>query len=167
MPSLTRETTIRRTADGVWFHDGVAVEHPGVRRAFDCWVDIAEDGRTILKNDANWAYVQIDGAPVFVMHARVEGEHVELSLSDGRLERLDPASLREDEEGMLYCSVRGGRLAARFTRNALVELGDVLKESEGRVVLELGNDRIRWPRVEAPLDDPRGKATPGPASSQP
>jgi len=39
----TRETTIARDAEGRWFHDGQALEHPNLTRAFDRWVERAED----------------------------------------------------------------------------------------------------------------------------
>jgi hypothetical protein len=151
---FSRETTIRRTADGVWYHDGLPVEHDGVRRAFDAWVDRAENGRYILKNESNWAYVAVEGAPVFVLHARRSGDGIDLSLSDGRVETLAVDSLREDRGGMLYCTVRGGRLAARFTRNALMDLEATLTEEDGRVVMQLGEITVRWPVVDDPLVAP-------------
>jgi len=119
---FSRETDIRRTAEGTWFHEGEPVEHPGVRKAFDSWVDRAEDGRYILKNEVNWAYVEIDGAPVFVLGATKGEDAVHLQLSDQRTEALDFDSLRQDRDGFLYCSVREGKLTAKFTRDALFDL---------------------------------------------
>jgi len=136
---LSRETTIRRTEEGAWFHDGEPVEHPGVKKAFDTWVDRAEDGRYILKNEVNWAYVEIKGAPVFVVGARADGSQVDLQLSDRRAEALDFDSLRQDEEGFLYCSVRDGKLTAKFTRDALFDLEDLwVEEDDGRIGVRRG-----------------------------
>lgn len=154
-PGFSRETTIRRNAHGVWFHDGQAVEHPGVREAFDRWIDRAEDGRYILKNDANWAYVEVEGAPVFVLRTH-EGEGgFELELSDGRREPLRTDTLRQDAEGFLFCTVREGRLPAQFTVTALMDLETRLEEGDGGIALVTpGGDRVVPPTVEAPLEGP-------------
>ena len=111
---FSRETTIRRDAEGRWYQDGVPVEHPKIAAAFDRWLELGPDGRFRLANEANWAYVEVDGAPLFVRAARLDPLGAELSLSDGGRERLDPSSLRLGEDGHLYCSARGGRLSARF-----------------------------------------------------
>lgn len=155
-PGFTRETTIRRDARGQWFHDGQPVLHPKVKRAFDAWVDRAEDGRTILKNPVNWAYVQIEGAPVFVLRAELRPQQGWLlGLSDGRTEPLRAETLRQDSEGSLYCTVREGRLAARFTASALVELSDSLEETPEGVAFR-GPDGRSWPIPgwQNPLADP-------------
>jgi len=138
---LSRETTIRRTEEGVWFHDGEPVEHPGVKKAFDTWVDRAEDGRYILKNEVNWAYVEIEGAPVFVVGARAHGEQIDLQLSDRRAEVLDFDSLRQDREGFLFCTVRDGKLTAKFTRDALFDLEALwVEDEEGRIGVRRGGE---------------------------
>lgn len=150
-PPLTRETTIRRDRAGVWYQDGVALEHTNLVRAFDAWVDRADDGRYCLRNDINWAYVEIEGAPIFVRAVRIDGDRVMLSLSDGREEPLSPATLRLDREGRLHCDVRGGKLAAAFDAHAMVGLGPVLEDVDGEIVLRVGGAIVRAPEVEDPL----------------
>lgn len=125
---LSRETTIRRDAEGRWWHDGEPVVNEGVARAFDRWVDVAEDGRFCLRNEVNWAYVEIEGPPVFVRRVRARGEALELELSDGRTEALAEASLVADGEGQLACRVREGRLDAGFSRRAMLDVVDWLEE---------------------------------------
>ncbi|MEM1025130.1 MAG: hypothetical protein AAGD10_02795 [Myxococcota bacterium] len=149
---FSRETSIRRTEEGLWFHDGEPVEHPGVRRAFDGWIDRAEDGRYILRNEVNWAYVEVEGAPVFVLHARADQETVRLQLGDHRTENLDFDSLRQDVDGFLYCSVREGRLTAKFTRDALFDLDGLWVEDEDGQVAIRWRDRIHpIPVTEEPV----------------
>lgn len=150
-PELTRETNIRRTANGVWTHDGALVEHPGVRRAFDHWIDRDDEGRYLLRNSANWAFVEIEGAPVFALRARVEAERVMLELSDGRVEPLAPESLRRDAEDFVYCSVRDGRLTAKFTRDALMDIADAIEVQGDMYRLRVGDDSVDIPRVPDPI----------------
>lgn len=148
----TRETTIRRDAQGRWFQDDEALEHPNLTRAFDGWIDRAEDGRYCLKNDINWAYITLEGPPFFVRSARIDAQGaIWLALSDGREERLDPATLCEDEAGALHCRVRGGGFVARFDRHAMQQLETLVREDEQGVYLALASGTVRPPRVQDPL----------------
>lgn len=147
---LSRETTIRRTADGRWFHDGEPIENEKLARAFDRWVERAEDGRFCLKNDINWAYISLEGAPYFVRAVRVEGRKAQLLLSNDREVELDVRTLREGEDGALYCEV-GENLTARFDRHAAVQLGELLEEDDQGPYFRLGDERVRPPRVADPL----------------
>lgn len=147
----TRETRIRRDARGRWWNGEDRIDHPNLVRSFDAWIDLADDGRFCLRNDINWAYVEIEGPPVFVRAVEIDGDAVHLELSDGRRERLDPATLREGEDGGLYCAVRGGRLAARFDRGAASALEDRLGEDERGVYMLVDGERVRPPTVGDPL----------------
>jgi uncharacterized protein len=149
----TRETKIRRDARGRWFDGDVPMTHPLLTRAFDAWLERAEDGRFCLKNDINWAYVEIEGAPVFVRSLALEGagERVWLELSDGRREALAPDSLREGPDGALHCQVREGALAARFDPHAAMQLEPLVAEDAQGAYLALGSSKVRPPVVPDPL----------------
>lgn len=141
---FTRETTIRRDAHGRWFHDGEPVENDSVRRAFDRWIDRAEDGRYCLKNDVNWAYIEIEGPPLFVNAAEIDGEgHIWMLLSDEQRTRLDPSTLHTDDEGVLLCFVRDGTFEAKFTNAATFALSDILGEDDEGLFLEIAGERVR------------------------
>lgn len=148
----TRETKIRRDALGRWFDGDVPITHALLTQAFDAWIERAEDGRYCLKNDINWAYVTIEGAPVLVRAVELDGDRVTLRLSDGRSEPLDPATLREAEDGALHCQVRGGTLAARFDSHATLQLAPLIGEDERGTYLTLGGQRVRPPLAGDPLD---------------
>ncbi|HEY6882124.1 MAG TPA: hypothetical protein VI299_29040 [Polyangiales bacterium] len=146
---LSRETTIRRTADGKWFHDGDPLDNDKLARAFDRWIERAEDGRWCLKNDVNWAYFQLEGAPYFVRSVKLDGEQAELLLSNDRSVPLDFRSLREGPDGVLYCTALGE--AARFESYAAVQLGALLEEDERGHYFPQRGERIRPPRKQDPL----------------
>lgn len=153
---LSRETTIRRTADGKWFQGEDPIDNPKLARAFDRWIERAEDGRYCLKNDINWAYVTIEGAPFFVRSLSVQGSSVLLSLSNDASLPLAPETLREGPDGALYCDVYGD-MPARFDSHAAVQLQDVLEEDEQGPYLRIGKEQVRPPRVSDPLAPlPRG-----------
>jgi len=140
----TRETTIRRDQAGNWYNQGQRLEHPNLCRSFDGWIDRAEDGRYCLSNDINWAYVEIEGPPYRVRDAQIGDDGtVALQLSGDRTEPLVPSSLRQDEDGALYCDVREGRCAARFDNHAAMKLGTLLGEDEIGTYLLFGDAKIR------------------------
>ena len=164
VPGHSRETTLRRDEEGRWFHDGVRVTNEKVALAFDRWIDVLEDGRFILKNDVNWAFVEIEGAPVIVRSAHPTADGVTLWLSDGRSEFLDLATVRQGPDGRLYCTVRGGRLTARFSRRAVLSLEPILAEDERGICLRVGGTSVAVSTVEDPLSPSRanrGRARPG------
>ena len=147
----TRETQISRDAAGRWWNAGDPIEHPGLVRAFDGWVDRAEDGRFCLSNDINWAYVAIEGPAYFVRAVDVGAEGVLLFLSGDRSEMLDPATLRQDAQGALYCDVREGRCPARFDNHAANQLAELVGEDGAGVYIDIGGRRLRPPVVDDPL----------------
>jgi len=150
-PGFSRETTIHRDADGRWTQDGIPLEHANLVRAFDRWVDRAEDGRLCLKNDLGWAYITLDGAPLFVRSVLLDGAGATLRLSDDREERLDPHTLRIGPDGALYCDARAGLLPARFDRHAQAQLADALEEDARGVHITIGGVRVTPRSVADPL----------------
>ncbi len=155
----SRETKIRRDARGRWWNDDAQITHEALARAFDGWIERAGDGRYCLKNDINWAYVAIEGPPLFARHLEVDvaaDPPVRLSLSDGRDEPLDLATLREAPDGSLYCDARGGDMPCGLSSTAMMRLADHLDEDASGVVVRLGARTVRPPRVADPLVPFRG-----------
>jgi uncharacterized protein len=152
LQGYSRETTIVRDAEGRWFHDGQALEHFNLERAFDRWVARADDGRYCLKNEINWAYITLHGAPFFVRSLSIEPtERVSLKLSDDRVVPLVASSLRADAQGALYCDVGQG-MVARFDRHAASQLEPLIGEDEQGIYVRLEGERVRPPVVDRPLE---------------
>jgi hypothetical protein len=161
LSGASRETTIRRDALGRWSQDGQPLDHPNLIRAFDRWLDRADDGRYCLRNDINWAYITLEGPPLFVRAVQLEPDgSLLLSLSNESTEPLAVATLRQGPDGALYCDARGGSMVARFDRHAMQQLEPVLKEDETGVYLALGSERVRPHIVADPLTASAQPATP-------
>jgi hypothetical protein len=143
----TRETDIRRDAGRRWWKGEERIDHPNLVRSFDGWIDRAEDGRFCLQNDINWAYIGLEGPAYFVESVRVHGGGVTLFLSGAREEELVPETLRQDEQGGLWCDVREGRCPARFENHASSALAGLLDEDEAGVLLRVGGGVHRPPLV--------------------
>ncbi len=158
----SRESAIRRDAQGRWFHQGQPVEHPGLIRAFDRWIDRAEDGRFCLRNRDDWVYISLEGPPFFVRSLRFgPADALLLALSDGREEPLEPDTLRQGEHGGLFCDVRSKTMVAGFDRHAMMQLESVIDEDAEGVFLKLGGTRVRPPVVEDPLQPVERDPYPG------
>jgi uncharacterized protein len=160
LTGMTRETSIRRDAQGRWWFEEDPLEHPNLVRAFDRWVDRAEDGRYCLRNDINWAYFTLEGAPFFVRSVtRDEAGGLSLLLSNDGVERLDPATLRQGPDGALYCDVRRDPppkaaqppMAAKFERHAMQQLEPFLQQDDEGVYLVIAGEHVRPPVVADPL----------------
>ena len=124
-------------------HEGAEVTHEGLRRALFRWLDRLPppDGRYVLRLDEQrFAYLEdVADTPMVARAARIDGGGVQLALSDGSEEPLDPTTLTVDAAGVLRAWVRGGRLEARLASSAAAVLGDLLSvsEADGRPRLRL------------------------------
>lgn len=128
----TRETSIRRDASGRWYNGDDLITHPKLIRAFSSWISRAEDGRYCLRNDINWAYFTLEGAPLFVRSVGVTTDMIMLNLSNDTSEALDLATLRQSEDGRLYCDT-SKKLTALFDSHAANQLRGVLEEKDDTI----------------------------------
>ncbi len=158
---LSRETALGRDAAGRWYDGRQPIEHPGLQRAFDRWLDCAPDGRPCLRNDIHWVYVRrIEGPYFFVRGVRFEPDgRVTLQLSGDHEETLRPETLREARDGGLWCSVRGS-LPARFDVESAQRLAERCGELRGeRLWLRIGAWEGPLPLTDEPLRDPTEEAS--------
>jgi hypothetical protein len=131
----SRESSIRLDGEGRFWHEGGAVEHPGLAAALHSWIGRhPDDGRYILTNGYDWTYFTVDDAPYVVRSIRLEPERAVLALSDGTEEAWDPEATRVGSDGALYTVVKQGAprgpYEAKFTRHAQASLAPILVESE-------------------------------------
>ncbi len=137
-----RRTGLRLDREGRWWHEDEPVTHQRLARALSCWLDRLDDGRFILRLDADrYAYVDVEDAPFQVATLEREGEELWLTLSDGSREPLDATTLAEGPDGALYCRVKAGRFRARFSRIAQQLVAPMVEESDGAYFLALGQKR--------------------------
>jgi hypothetical protein len=127
----SRESTIKLDREGVFFHEGLKVEHPKMADAFHTWIRRHPvDGRFILSNGFDWSYFTVEDVPFFVRSIRIEPHAIVLVLSDGTDEPWTVHSAHIGNDGAIYTDVKssaeGGAYAAKFTRHAQSALAPVL-----------------------------------------
>ena len=146
-----RRSEISIDREGRFIHEGAEVTHEGLRRALFRWLDRLPppDGRYVLRLDEQrFAYLEdVADTPMVARAARIDGGGVQLALSDGSEEPLDPTTLTVDDAGVLRAWVRGGRLEARLASSAAAVLGDLLSvsEADGRPRLRLAGRSYALP----------------------
>jgi len=138
-----RQSGIRIDREGEFQHEGAPVLHEGLRQALFRWLDRLPDGRVVLRLDERrFAYVDVDDTPLVARGARLDGDRVLLTLSDGAEEALAPDTLTIDGAGVLRCAARGGKLEARLSTAAAAALADAIDDSAQVPALVLGGRRF-------------------------
>ena len=146
-----RRSGIRVNREGEFIHEGEPVLHHGLRSALFRWLDRLDDGRYVLRLDAQrFAYLDVEDTPLVARAARLAGDGdaegeagtILLQLSDGSEEALDPDTLTIDDQGLLRCWVRGRRLEARLATSAAAVLADRITQTAAGPALSAGG-RLR------------------------
>jgi hypothetical protein len=133
-----RQSGLSIDREGRFQHEGAPVTHAGLQRALFRWLDRlpAPDGRHILRLDENrFVYVDVADTPLVARSLRWVEDVPWLALSDGSEEALDPHTLTVDDDGVLRCSARQGRLQARLATSAAATLSERIEAGPAGPVL--------------------------------
>ena len=146
------EGVFRIDREGAWRHEEVEVTHPGVLRNLYANLRVDSTGHYLQAGPFR-VPVHVDDAPFVVVRAQTDDPRViDIHLSDGSRETLDPATLTLDGRGVPHCRVKGGQFSARFSVAAWLQLaGKVETEpGSGAPVLVLADRRVPLQRIEGP-----------------
>ncbi len=128
-----RQSGLRLDRHGVFWHEGEAVKHEGLHRAFHRWIDRLDDGRWILRLDERrYCYIDVEDAPFIARSLRWEGDRAMVALDSEREEPLDAGHIRMDEYGA-RASVGGGRFPVRLSTRAWQALTERALERDGKL----------------------------------
>ena len=148
-PGTSRESSIVLDREGRFWHDGERVDHPALEQALRSWIGRhPDDGRLILSTATTGA----TSAPRTprswsTRSGSSPSGGVTLRLFDGTEEPLDPETLSVGEGGAVYARVKGGGLAARFSRHAQTQLAPVLVGDDPPTLLVGGREVAIRPRA--------------------
>jgi hypothetical protein len=139
-----RAIGLRLDRAGTFWHQGTAVTHPRLRQALLRWLDVRDDGRDVVKLDANrYAYVDIEDAHLRARSARWDGGRCFVLWDDDREAELDYASLRQADDHAFYVRV-GDRLRGRIAGPAYHAVAErVVETAAGGFALEAASQA--WP----------------------
>ena len=142
---------IRVNARGEWFH-GTERLHPKVERLFQEHVSLDEAGEYILQLQWRRAPLEVADTPYLVRSMRCVTDAagalaaVELIVSDGVTETLDPHTLMQNDDNVLYCRLtRAGRsVPCRFQPGQYHELALWADVDDEGPFLRVGAETVRF-----------------------
>jgi hypothetical protein len=128
--------------DGRVFHDGTEIVDAPTLRFFLLAMRRQPDGRYLVVCQGEYNWFTAPDTPFVVQRVHVTRESdgvaaVDLELTGGYRERLDPATLASAAD-QLVCRVRQGAFPARFGRVAMQQLAPLIDDSSGTPCLTLG-----------------------------
>ena len=122
--------------EGRMWHQGAEMVHKGINRLLTDHVELDQNGRYIIRFKGQECFVEVEDT-LFVIN-RVETpaqenaqppERLLITLNDGTSEDLDPATLRQNRDHVMYATVKSGRFPARFLRSGYYQLAEHVVET--------------------------------------
>lgn len=135
---------IRVDKEGRFWHLNAEMTHEGINRLLMDHVELDDRGRYIISYHGQRCYVEVEDT--FFVILRVDGRkfddgsvgELDVHLNDGTVETLDPSTLEQNKDNVLYARIKNGRFPARFLRGSYYQLAEYVIEKNGRYVLPLG-----------------------------
>ncbi|NLN40203.1 MAG: DUF1285 domain-containing protein [Smithella sp.] len=115
--------------EGIWYYRGAHMFRKDILCIFFEHLKIDEDGKYFIELNGEICYLDVEDT-AFVVTAVYEEDQILILLSDDSLEPLALSSLRVGKDNVMYCTIKGGRFVARFTRKAYYQLAQMI-ETDG------------------------------------
>lgn len=163
---LLPEQPIRLNSRNEWLHGDDPIG-PRVANLFARHIEVQEDGSYAVRLGAQRQAIDVADAPIVVLRLQCQptgeapGARWLLHLSDGHSEALDPSTLMQSADNVLYCRVRRGEfwLPCRFAPQQYHTLALSAEIDEGGFFLPVAGGRYRLaPYDRRPLPAPSGRA---------
>ena len=127
---------IRIDKEGVWYYKGAHMFRKEILSVFFEHLKIDECGKYLIELNEERCYLDVEDT-VFVVGAVYKTKlpdngryQIDVLLSDDSCEKLEMSSLHIGKGNVLYCRVKEGKFAARFSRNSYYQLAEFIEQSE-------------------------------------
>jgi uncharacterized protein len=129
--------------DGRWFHEGIEITHQRTCSLFSRSLTKGSDGRYYVRVGKEYAPVDLEDKPFVIKSVTIVTDSEEscsmyrILLNDETEETLDPNTLTIGPDHVMYCTVKGSTVEARFLRSAYYQISAHVEyiETEDRYVL--------------------------------
>lgn len=146
---MERNYTYFLDKDGRIWHDGTEITDPRFAMLVHKTMQQTNHGLLVRCAGEN-CFFRVEDVPYVVQDVALykdgDGalERVDLIFPGGYTEQLDPKTLCVSESHVLYCRVRNGEFAARFSRNSFFRLAPFIEQAdkEGSYYIKVGEDRF-------------------------
>ena len=127
---------IRIDKEGVWYYKGAHMFRKDILCVFFEHLQIDECGKYLIELGEERYYLDVEDT-AFVVGAVYKTKlpddgryQIDVLLTDDSCEKLEMSSLYVGKENVLYCRVKEGKFAARFSRNSYYQLAEFIEQSE-------------------------------------
>ena len=127
---------IKIDKEGIWYYKGAHMFRKDILCVFFEHLQIDECGKYLIELNEERCYLNVEDT-VFVVGAVYKTklpdggrDQIDVLLSDDSCEKLEISSLYIGKDNVLYCRVKEGKFAARFSRNSYYQLAEFIEQSE-------------------------------------
>jgi hypothetical protein len=127
---------IKIDKEGIWYYKGAHMFRKDILCVFFEHLQIDECGKYLIELNEERCYLDVEDT-VFVVGAVYKTKlpdngryQIDVLLSDDSCEKLEMSSLHIGKDNILYCRVKEGKFAARFSRNSYYQLAEFIEQSE-------------------------------------
>ena len=127
---------IKIDKEGIWYYKGAHMFRKDILCVFFENLKIDECGKYLIELNEERCYLDVEDT-VFVVGAVYktnlsdDGRYqIDVLLTDDSCEKLEMSSLYIGKDNILYCRVKEGKFAARFSRNSYYQLAEFIEQSE-------------------------------------
>jgi hypothetical protein len=143
---------IRIDQDGKWFYRDVEMIRKDIILYFSDHLRRDSVGNYYIETESEQCPIRVDDVPYVVRtislaSSGTNGEPivVQMDLSDGSSETLEPETLTIGNRNIIYCDVKKGRHEARFSRQAYYQLAEHIEQDPGRDLYRLKIGKKSYP----------------------
>ncbi len=127
---------IKIDKEGIWYYRGAHMFRKEILCIFFESLKVDECGKYLIELGEEICYLDVEDT-AFVVTAiyktRKENEtedHIDITLTDDSVEKLDLSTLYVGKDNVLYCAVKNRKFMARFSRNSYYQLADFIEQEE-------------------------------------
>lgn len=116
------EETIRLDPEGNWYYGAYPVLHDRTIQFLHKNIQLDDEGRFYLSGEDKPVFFKVEDVPFVITKIERTIAGYLITLTDQSIELLDPTTLWVGKKNALYCLVKGGQMAARFSRMTYYEI---------------------------------------------
>ena len=157
--NLNKFNDIRIDKDGIWYFHGEEMKRQDIVRYLYQYLKKDSAGQYVIETETDRCYITVEDTP-FVIRSVDSGFSQDngrpcilISLSDGSTEELNLGfPFWRGADNVLYCRVKKGEYAARFSRPAYYQLcGSIEHDSaRGTYMVTVNNSCYRLSFIDQP-----------------
>jgi hypothetical protein len=129
---------IKIDKDGVWYYRGGEIFRKEIVHYLYQHLRRDDTGRFLIVLEEECCYLDVEDTPFVVKSVSKlvsdenREEYIQLLLSDGNFEKLNPDTLWIGNDNVLYCTIRNKAFKARFTRPSYYQIVQFIEHDTKR-----------------------------------